>query len=280
MAEHYPILTIVAAAVTLDWNDSIAEVVIDRPNSGNAVGLAVMDELGAVIATIEDSDAKVVVLRGAGDRVFISGGDLKELAQIRDLASAQAMSRRMREVLDRLASLPIPVVAAMNGDAYGGGGEVAVACDMRIAADDVRVGFSQVRLGIMPAWGGVERLVRLVGRSRAMYLLSTGRVLEGSELTTWGLAEEVVPRAAFEGRWRQLCQLLSEAPREVLVGVKQLAGRVVPPVSVATASSATLAFARTWVADDHWAAAARQAEIRRHGRGSPTLTSRGDSVGD
>jgi len=118
----------------------------------------------------------VLVVTGAGTRVFVAGGDLKELAAIRTHDDAVAMAHTMRTVLDRIATLPVPVLAAVNGDAYGGGAEVAVACDIRIAADDVRCGFNQVALGIMPAWGGIERLTALVGRGRALMLMTTGRV--------------------------------------------------------------------------------------------------------
>lgn len=255
------------ACVQVEMDGHVAVLVIDRPEARNAVSHAVMDELDAAIGDIEGSSARAVVLRGGGDRVFVSGGDLKEFAAIRDLDSAQAMASRMRTVLDRLARLPVPVVAAINGDAYGGGGEVAVACDVRIAADDVRIGFTQVKLGIMPAWGGIERLVALVGHGRALYLLATGRVLSGSELFEWGLVEEVVSRAEFESRWRELAHTLSEVPRNALTGIKAVATAATPPLDHDSFELATAAFARTWVSDEHWEAVARQ-NTRGNGRRS------------
>ena len=140
----------------------------------------------------------VLVVTGAGARVFVAGGDLKELAAIRTSEDATVMAETMRGVLDRLATLPIPVIAAVNGDAYGGGAEVAVACDIRIAADDVRCAFNQVALGIMPAWGGIERLTALVGRGRALLLMTTGRVLDAEAALELGLFDEVVPRTQFD----------------------------------------------------------------------------------
>lgn len=249
--------------VILTYEGDIAEIVIDRPETRNAISNAVMDGLERAISAVEGSAARAVVLRGAGERVFVSGGDLKELADVRDYQSAQAMAIRMRGILDRLGRLSIPVVAALNGDAYGGGGEVALACDIRIAADDVRMGFTQVHLGIMPAWGGVERLAALVGRGRALYLLTTGTVVAGADLLTWGLAEEVVPRAAFERRWRALANGLAEVPRDALVGIKAVANATVPREHPQTADLATAAFARTWISDSHWDAVARQQERRR-----------------
>lgn len=250
-------------AVTVKCDGRVAQIVIDRFETRNAISSDVMDGLEECLASVEGSQVGVVVLRGAGDRVFVSGGDLKELAKVRDFASARAMAVRMRGIVDRLARLPVPVIAALNGDAFGGGGEVALACDIRIAAEDVRVGFTQVKLGIMPAWGGVERLVSLVGYSRALYLLTTGKIIEGYELLTWGLAEEVVPRPLFEERWRALAYGIADVPREALMGIKAVANAIVSRDHPQTAILATDAFARTWVSETHWQAVARQQERRR-----------------
>ncbi len=249
--------------VVLTYDGDVAEVVIDRPETRNAISSAVMDGLERAVSAIAKSPVRAVVLRGAGHRVFVSGGDLKELADVRDFESAHAMAVRMRGILDSLGRLAVPVIAALNGDAYGGGGEVALACDIRIAADDVRMGFTQVHLGIMPAWGGVERLAALIGRGRAIYLLATGTIVTGGDLLSWGLVEEVVPRASFEGRWRALAHGLAEVPRDALTGIKALANATVPREHAHTADLATTTFARTWVSDGHWDAMARQQERRR-----------------
>src|SRR3989442_11653383 len=117
----------------------MAVVTIERPEVRNAIGFATLDALGAVLDEILESDAAVVVLRGGGDRAFVSGGDLKELSTIRTHEDAMAMASRVRRLLDRVAAFPVPVIAALNGHAYGGGAEVAVAADVRIAADDVKI---------------------------------------------------------------------------------------------------------------------------------------------
>src|SRR4029077_20460381 len=114
-----------------------------------------------------------LVIRGAGDRAFCAGGDLKELEHMRSEADAAAMAHQMRATLDRIPQLPIPVIAGLNGDALGGGAELALACDFRIAASHARIGFAQITLGLMPAWGASERLASLVGRSRALNKLLT-----------------------------------------------------------------------------------------------------------
>ena len=173
--------------VRLDHDGNMAVLTIDRPEARNAIARATMRELASALDEVADSPVRILVVTGGGSRVFVAGGDLKELASIRTIEDATAMAETMRSILDRLATLPVPVVAAVNGDAYGGGAEVAVACDIRIAADDVRCGFNQVALGIMPAWGGIERLTALVGRGRALTLMTTGRVLGADDALRQGL---------------------------------------------------------------------------------------------
>ncbi len=201
-----------AAGVRLDRDGLVTVLTIDRPEARNAIARATMQELAGAISEVEASPARVLVVTGAGNRVFVAGGDLKELASIRTHEEATAMADTMRRVLDRLATLPVPVVAAVNGDAYGGGAEVAVACDIRIAADDVRCAFNQVALGIMPAWGGIERLTALLGRGRALALMTTGRVLDAEAALALGLFDEVVPRAAFDQQWRDVAAQIACAP--------------------------------------------------------------------
>jgi enoyl-CoA hydratase/carnithine racemase len=211
-----------------------------------------MHELAAALDEVADSPARVLVVTGAGDRVFVAGGDLKELSAIRTLEDARAMAATMRSVLDRVATLPVPVLAAVNGDAYGGGAEVAVACDIRIAADDVRCGFNQVALGIMPAWGGIERLTALLGRGRALALLTTGRVLDATTALEQGLFDEVVPRDRFDQHWREVAAQIARAPRDALVGIKAAQRAAFPTARPELAADAIESFARTWVADTHW----------------------------
>jgi len=147
---------------------AVASITIDRPEARNALNLEAMADLDAALAEAAGWDVHAVLIRGAGDRAFVSGGDLKELESVRDEEFALGMARRMRATLDRIPALPMPVVAIVNGHAIGGGAEVAIACDYRIAADDVKIGFTQATLGLMPAWGGIERLVQAIGRGRAL----------------------------------------------------------------------------------------------------------------
>ena len=210
-----------AGGVQLAIDGAIAVVTIDRPEVRNAIGSATIAELGAALDQIGDSDAAVVVLRGAGDRVFVSGGDLKELTAVRSYDDAVRMASRARQLLDRVAAFPVPVVAALNGHAFGGGAEVAIAADIRIAADDVKIGFNQVSLGIMPAWGGAERLAQVIGRGRALLAIASGRLYDAPSALELGLVGharnladgrvEVVAQGD-PGAVRQLEELLREEP--------------------------------------------------------------------
>ena len=149
--------------VDVEWIDRLAVLTIDRPHARNAIALSTMGELEAALDSA--AGAAALVIRGGGDRAFVSGGDLKELAALRTLDEAAGMARRMRAICDRIAAFPAPVIAALNGHALGGGAEVAVAADIRVAADDVKIGFNQVSLAIMPAWGGAERLAAAVANA-------------------------------------------------------------------------------------------------------------------
>jgi len=243
-----------------------AVIVIDRPQAHNAISRPTMAELGAALDEIAASDARVVAIRGAGEKIFVSGGDLKELASIRTEAEAQAMAMTMRTLLDRVASLPVPVVAALNGHAFGGGCEVAIACDFRLAADDVKLAFNQVDLGIMPAWGGIERLQAVIGRGRALYLLTTGLPIGAPTAAAWGLVEQVVPRPEFDDRLTELLERIACAPRDALVGIKAAADAARPAARPDLAPAATASFAQTWVGDAHWSAVAAMEQHRQKTR--------------
>jgi enoyl-CoA hydratase/carnithine racemase len=230
--------------VDLELDQDLAVITIDRPQARNAISPATMDELAKAIDA--GRGAAALVIRGAGDKAFVSGGDLKELSAIRTVEAAAAMANRMRDVCDQLAAFPGPVIAALNGHAFGGGAEVAVAADIRIAADDIRIGFNQVALRIMPAWGGAERLAALVGPGTALLLAGTGRILDAAEARRYGLVDLVVPRAGFEAEWRRLGHSLATEPARQIKRVTS---------GAASRDEAVLAFARLWAADDHWEAA-------------------------
>jgi enoyl-CoA hydratase len=251
--------------VRVEVDDQVAVVTIDRPEARNAIGFATADELDAALDDVLESDAEVVVLRGGGDRAFVSGGDLKELSAVRTHEDAVDMATRVRRLLDRVAALPLPVLAALNGHALGGGAEVAIAADVRIAADDVRLGFNQVSLGIMPAWGGAERLAQVIGRGRALLAIATGEVYDAPTAQRLGIVDIVVPRIEFDAAWRKLAQGIASSAAGTTRAIKSVIDAAFPPCHPHLAADATDAFARLWTADAHWAAVDAMGQKRRTG---------------
>ena len=254
-----------SGGVRVELDDGVAVVTIDRPESRNAIGFATTDELGAALDHVLAADAAVLVLRGGGDRAFVSGGDLKELNAIRTHGDAADMASRVRRLLDRVAGFPIPVIAALNGHALGGGAEVAIAADVRIAADDVKIGFNQVSLGIMPAWGGAERLAQVIGRGRALLAISTGELYDASTAQRLGLVDLVVPRPSFDDEWRRLARQMADTAAGTTRAVKSVVGAAIPSCHPELEAHATDAFARLWMADAHWAAVEQLERRRRTG---------------
>jgi enoyl-CoA hydratase/carnithine racemase len=231
--------------VDLEVDDGLAVLTIDRPHARNAIALDTMEQLEKALDAV--AGARALVIKGAGDRAFVSGGDLKELSALRTEEDASAMAKRMRSICDQLAAFPAPVIAALNGHAFGGGAEVAVAADIRVAADDIRIGFNQVDLEIMPAWGGAERLAALVGKGRALLLAGSGRTLNAVDAERIGLVDLVLPRSSFDEGWRSVARSLTRDPA---AEIKRVISGVSPDEAIAS-------FARLWVADAHWRAAER-----------------------
>ncbi|TMA30532.1 MAG: enoyl-CoA hydratase/isomerase family protein [Deltaproteobacteria bacterium] len=256
-------MNISAGDVSVEIEAGVAVVTIDRPEVRNAIGFATIDELDAALERVLESSPAVLVLRGGGDRAFVSGGDLKELNAVRTFEDAVRMASRMRQVLDRVAAFPVPVVAALNGHALGGGAEVAIAADIRVAADDVKIGFNQVTLGIMPAWGGAERLAQAIGRSRALLAIATGELYDAPTAQRLGLVDIVVPRAVFDHEWRKLARRMAAAAPGTTRAVKSVVSAAAPSFHRELEASAVAEFAQLWTADAHWAAVEALEQKRR-----------------
>jgi enoyl-CoA hydratase len=247
----------------LEVVNGVATLSIDRPKARNALALQTMAELDEALETVRTERARVLVIRGAGDKAFCAGGDIKELEQMRSEADAAAMAHQMRATLDRIPQLAIPVIAGLNGDALGGGAELAIACDFRIAAAHARIGFPQVSLGLMPAWGASERLASLVGRGRALSILLGGRPMLASEALELGVVEIVVPSATFDKRLSEVALGIAAAPAAAVAGIKSSVNAVRPHRHPALADTTVEAFARGWADPAHWDAVEKMEKRRR-----------------
>jgi enoyl-CoA hydratase len=190
---------------------AVGIVTITRPAVLNALNAATVDELERVMLDLRDDAAvRAVVVTGAGEKAFVAGADITELHTLSAVAGRE-YARRGQRVFDLIEGLGKPVIAAINGFALGGGNELAMACSIRIAADSARFGQPEIRLGLIPGYGGTQRLARLVGKGRAMHLLLTGEMIDAQEAWRIGLVNRVVPAADLMAEVRKLATTLAGA---------------------------------------------------------------------
>ncbi len=240
--------------VVAEVRDRVLYVLINRPEKRNALSRAQLARIGDAFRSYADNpDLVAGVITGAGDKCFAAGGDLRELDQLRSEADGRAMALGAREALDGLRAFPVPVVAALNGDALGGGAELAVSCDFRIAAPHARIGFIQGKLSISTAWGGGIDLMRVVGYQKGLRLLSTAQVLSASQALSLGLLDGVSDSLdTLDATVETFLQ-----PMRALVPQSQRAFKAVARACVdrSAAEAVEVAnFARCWAHPDHWAA--------------------------
>jgi enoyl-CoA hydratase len=178
-----------------------------------------LDELGEAFATFRDDDAlRAIVLTGAGTKAFAAGADIGELNALPDASAGEAQARRGQALTSAIEALRVPVIAAVNGFALGGGCELAMACDIRVAADHARFGQPEVNLGILPGYGGTQRTLRLLGEGMAMYLCLTGEIVDAPEALRIGLVQKVVPAPALLAEAQRIAELIaSRGPLAIAV---------------------------------------------------------------
>jgi enoyl-CoA hydratase/carnithine racemase len=187
--------------ILLEKKNSVAYVTVNRPKVLNALNMATMEELRTAFTGVKnDSAIRVALLTGSGEKAFIAGADIGELAK-HDAVSGKEYTHRGQSVLDLIENLGKPVIACINGFALGGGCEIAMACTMRLASQNAKLGQPEVKLGIIPGYGGTQRLPRLVGKGIALQLVLTGEMISAEEAHRIGLVNEVtapadlIPRA-------------------------------------------------------------------------------------
>jgi enoyl-CoA hydratase len=197
----------------LEKKNKIAYVTIDRPKVLNALNMATMQELHEVFAGLkDDQETRVVILTGSGEKAFVAGADIHELAR-NDSVEAKAYTHRGQAVLDLIENLAKPVIACINGFALGGGCEIAMACTMRIASENARLGQPEVKLGIIPGYGGTQRLPRLIGTGLAMQILLSGEMISAQEAHRIGLVNEIVPADRLIARAEEIAaKIIANAP--------------------------------------------------------------------
>jgi enoyl-CoA hydratase len=198
---------------TLDYRveEGVAVITLDRPETLNALDGDALLELSVAFELAEaDVDVGALIVTGSG-RAFVAGADIANIASIDDPYTGREFALSGQDVFNSLAALPFPTVAAINGFALGGGLELALACDLRVAASGARLGLPEVGLGLLPGFGGTQRLPQLIGQGRALDLIFTGRHVEADEALALGLVDRVVDDA-LDGARRLTAQILKNAP--------------------------------------------------------------------
>jgi enoyl-CoA hydratase len=193
--------------------DGIAYVTVNRPKSLNALSNEVLDELYAAFTAVNnDPEVKIAILTGAGEKAFVAGADISEMVNLTTL-EGRAMMIKGQNVMNLIESIDKPVIGAINGFALGGGCELAMACDMRIASEKAKFGQPEVNLGIIPGFGGTQRLPRLVGKGMGKYLIMTAEMIDAQEAYRIGLVEKVVPAEELLGAAEKVAKtIMSKAP--------------------------------------------------------------------
>lgn len=204
-------------------NHHIAVITFNRPHAMNSLDVSTMQLFAEAIDKVaQDEHVRVLILTGAGERAFSTGGDLNDLADKSSEADAQYFITTMGDALLKMEQLPIPVIGAMNGYTLGGGCEIALACDMRIADETVRFGLVQLNMGVTPGWGAGQRLMRVVGYAKAMQLLLEANVMEAPEIEALGLINQIVEAGqAFEYAMT-LAQDIASRPPDAVQAIKRL----------------------------------------------------------
>ena len=246
--------------VLVELDDDVLRVTINRPEKRNPLSRPVLAAIGQAFRVHRDrQELRLGLVTAVGTKSFAAGGDLREVESIREIEASRQFSNEAYAALDEIRRFPLPVIAALNGDALGGGAELAVACDIRLMAAHARIGFIQGRINISTSWGGGVDLMRLVGHARALSLLSRSAVIGGAEAVSIGLADAFAETdqdfTTFVDEF--VAPLRRQAPR-VLRGFKAvaLAQRLGLPHQQCRAAELEH-FVTSWVHDDHWVAAAK-----------------------
>ncbi len=225
----------------LEKKDGVAVLTVNRPDKLNALNDRTIEELEAAFTALgSDPEVRGVILTGAGDKAFVAGADIGELST-ESPVDGKERSIRGQKILDRIENLGKPVVAAVNGFALGGGCELAMACHVRVASENARLGTPEVKLGIMCGYAGTQRLPRLVGKGRALEILLTGEMVDAAEALRIGLVNRVVPKESLLGEAEALLRkMLANGPVSLRFTMEAVGAGLEMPLREAQLLEATL----------------------------------------
>jgi enoyl-CoA hydratase/carnithine racemase len=206
--------------IRLEYEDGVATLTVDRPDRLNALNVETLTAIEAALDEAADEDVGALVLTGAGDDAFVAGADISYMQDL-STPEAQAYAELGHRIADELEQFPAPVIAAVNGYAFGGGCELALACDLRVATEDAVIGQTEIDLGIIPGWGGTQRLPRLVGDEIARRLVFFGERIDAQDAFEHGLVGEVVASDQLDDHVAELAADLAAKPTYALAAAKE-----------------------------------------------------------
>lgn len=205
--------------VLLETGD-VSTITINRPDALNSLDVETLDALGEAIDEAEAADPRVLVVTGAGDKAFAAGADIAYMQDI-STETAQAYAERGHRVVNSLEAFPAPVIAAVNGYAFGGGCEIALACDLRVASERAVLGQTEIDLGIIPGWGGTQRLPRLVGDELARRMIFFGERVDAQDAQEYGLVGDVTAHDELDSYVTEMAEELASKPRFAMRAAKE-----------------------------------------------------------
>jgi enoyl-CoA hydratase len=237
--------------ILVERSGPVATVTLNRPSVLNALNLRMLDELSATFAELDgDAELRAVILTGAGVKAFAAGADIGELNALPNARAAEAQALRGQALTNTIERTRVPVIAAVNGFALGGGCELAMACDIRVASENAKFGQPEVNLGILPGYGGTQRSTRLLGEGMAMYLCLTGEMLDAQEALRTGLIQKIVPLNALLAEAQRIAGLIAaKAPLAVAAAKRAIVSGASMPLADALALEALL-FGQVVMTDD------------------------------
>ena len=204
--------------------NGIGQITINRPSKLNALNVATINELNIAFKTLDESEeTKVIILTGEGEKAFVAGADISEFANFSVEEGAQLAAQGQELLFDFVEKLATPVIAAINGFALGGGLELAMACHFRVASDNAKMGLPETSLGVIPGYGGTQRLPQLVGKGRAMELIMTAGMIDAETAKNFGLANHVVPQSELLSFTKSIAsKILRNSPVAISRAIKAI----------------------------------------------------------
>ncbi len=201
----------------IELKDMVMTITINRPSQMNALNTETIDELNKALSLADvNSEVRAIILTGSGEKAFVAGADIKEFAHFKTEEGRMLSARGQKLLFDYTENMSKPVIAAVNGFALGGGLELAMSCHIRVASDNAKMGLPEVTLGVIPGYGGTQRLAQLVGKGKALEMITTAAMIGSEDALKWGLVNYVVPQAELLAKCAEIAmKIVKNSPSAI-----------------------------------------------------------------